>query len=115
MNVAGRFLTDLLLFFLAFELAMVIRFGDDWRHTFVQHWYPPAVGACVTAVLLYICGYYVIRGSSRLSLPRRIILLAVIVGVGNAVEIWSPVYWQDQMEDISDTDTNVDQFVDLEI
>lgn len=40
---------------------------------------------------------------------------AVIVGVGNAIEIWSPIYWQEQMDDIGDTNSNSGQFVDLEI
>jgi len=40
---------------------------------------------------------------------------AVIVGVGDAAEIWSPIYWQEQVDDISDTNANADQFEDLEI
>jgi len=40
---------------------------------------------------------------------------AVIVGVGDAIEIWSPNYWQEQMDDIGDTNSNSGQFIDLEI
>lgn len=40
---------------------------------------------------------------------------AVIVGVGNFIEIWSPVSWQEQLQEISDTEANAFQFIDHDL
>jgi len=40
---------------------------------------------------------------------------AVIVGVGDAVEIWSPEFWQEQVDGLSDSNANAQQFSELNI
>jgi MraZ protein len=40
---------------------------------------------------------------------------AVIVGVGKAIEIWSPSVWQEQLTALGDSDTNAQQFSDLDL
>ena len=35
---------------------------------------------------------------------------AVIVGVGELIEIWSPTTWQRQLDDLGDSQTNAQQF-----
>jgi MraZ protein len=40
---------------------------------------------------------------------------AVIVGVGEAIEIWSPSVWQEQLSAIGDSDANAQQFSDLDL
>jgi MraZ protein len=40
---------------------------------------------------------------------------AVIVGIGDAVEIWSPESWQEQVEALSDSEANAQQFSELAI
>jgi MraZ protein len=39
----------------------------------------------------------------------------VIVGVGDAIEIWSPEYWQQQVDFLSDSDANAQQFKEFNI
>jgi len=40
---------------------------------------------------------------------------AVIVGVGEAIEIWSPAAWQDEVDRLSNADLNAQQFADLDL
>lgn len=40
---------------------------------------------------------------------------AVIVGVGEAIEIWSPEAWQEQLDGLSDADANANQFAELDL
>jgi MraZ protein len=40
---------------------------------------------------------------------------AVIVGVGDAIEIWSPVSWQEQLDELNDADANALQFAELDL
>jgi MraZ protein len=40
---------------------------------------------------------------------------AVIVGVGEAIEIWSPTAWQEQLTALSDSNANAQQFSDLDL
>lgn len=40
---------------------------------------------------------------------------AVIVGVGEAIEIWSPEAWQDQLDELSDAQVNAEQFAELDL
>jgi MraZ protein len=40
---------------------------------------------------------------------------AVIVGVGNAIEIWSPTVWQEQLNDLSDSEVNAEQFMEHDL
>jgi MraZ protein len=35
---------------------------------------------------------------------------AVIVGVGESIEIWSPSTWQQQLDELGDSETNAQQF-----
>jgi len=40
---------------------------------------------------------------------------AVIVGVGEAIEIWSPEAWATQEEDLQDAEANVARFAELDL
>ena len=40
---------------------------------------------------------------------------AVIVGVGEAIEIWSPAAWDEQVALMSDVDANSQRFADLDL
>jgi len=40
---------------------------------------------------------------------------AVIVGVGEAIEIWSPENWATQEDDLQDADANVARFAELDL
>jgi len=40
---------------------------------------------------------------------------AVIVGVGEAIEIWSPEAWQGQVDELSDSDANAQQFAEHDL
>jgi DNA-binding transcriptional regulator/RsmH inhibitor MraZ len=40
---------------------------------------------------------------------------AVIVGVGEAIEIWSPPAWQEQVDDLSDPEVNAQQFAEHDL
>jgi len=40
---------------------------------------------------------------------------AVIVGVGESIEIWSPAFWQKQLEELSDAEENAQQFAELDL
>ncbi len=40
---------------------------------------------------------------------------AVVVGVGEAIEIWSLSAWQEQLSALSDSDANAQQFSDLDL
>jgi MraZ protein len=40
---------------------------------------------------------------------------AVIVGVGEAIEIWSPEAWATQEDDLQDADANVARFAELDL
>lgn len=40
---------------------------------------------------------------------------AVIVGVGEAIEIWSPAAWQEQLTALGDSVANAQQFSDLDL
>jgi MraZ protein len=40
---------------------------------------------------------------------------AVIVGVGNAIEIWSPRTWQEQLQDLSDIEANAIEFMEHDL
>jgi MraZ protein len=40
---------------------------------------------------------------------------AVIVGVGNFIEVWSPLSWQEQLQDLSDIEQNAIQFIELDL
>jgi len=40
---------------------------------------------------------------------------AVIVGVGEAIEIWSPSAWQEQADDLSDPEANAQQFAEHDL
>ena len=40
---------------------------------------------------------------------------AVIVGVGESIEIWSPDGWQKQLDELSDADANAQQFAELDL
>ena len=40
---------------------------------------------------------------------------AVIVGVGGAVEIWSPEAWEGQVTQLSDVDANSERYSDLDL
>lgn len=40
---------------------------------------------------------------------------AVIVGVGDSIEIWSPEAWQEQLESLSDAEANAQQFAELDL
>jgi len=37
---------------------------------------------------------------------------AVVVGVGEAIEIWSPAAWQEQLDALSNSDANAEQFAE---
>ncbi|MCJ7701107.1 MAG: division/cell wall cluster transcriptional repressor MraZ [Anaerolineales bacterium] len=40
---------------------------------------------------------------------------AVIVGVGDSIEIWSPDAWQEQLESLGDAEANAQQFAELDL
>jgi MraZ protein len=40
---------------------------------------------------------------------------AIIVGVGGSIEIWSPETWQEQLDELSDTEANAQQFAELDL
>lgn len=40
---------------------------------------------------------------------------AVIVGVGNSVEIWSPTFWQEQLQDLSNIEANAIEFMEHDL
>ncbi len=40
---------------------------------------------------------------------------AVIVGVGESIEIWSPEAWRKQLDELNDTETNAQQFAELDL
>jgi MraZ protein len=40
---------------------------------------------------------------------------AVIVGVGEAIEIWSPESWNQQLDELNDTEANAQQFTELDL
>lgn len=40
---------------------------------------------------------------------------AVIVGAGNYFEIWSPVLWEEQLDQLQDTEKNAQRFIGLEL
>ena len=40
---------------------------------------------------------------------------AVIVGVGNFIEVWSPLSWQEQLQDLSNIEQNAIQFIELDL
>jgi MraZ protein len=40
---------------------------------------------------------------------------AVVVGVGDYFEIWSPEYWSDQVTQLQDVETNAQRFMTLEL
>lgn len=40
---------------------------------------------------------------------------AVVVGVGQAIEIWSPATWQGQRNALNDTEANAQQFAELDL
>jgi MraZ protein len=40
---------------------------------------------------------------------------AVVVGVGDYIEIWSPQYWDSQAEILKDSETNAERFAELDL
>jgi len=40
---------------------------------------------------------------------------AMIVGVGESIEIWSPGAWQKQLDELSDPEANAQQFAELDL
>jgi MraZ protein len=40
---------------------------------------------------------------------------AVIVGAGNVVEIWSPTVWKEQLEDLTNSEVNAEQFMEHDL
>ena len=40
---------------------------------------------------------------------------AIIVGVGESIEIWSPDVWQKQLDELSDAEANAQQFAELDL
>jgi MraZ protein len=40
---------------------------------------------------------------------------AIIVGVGESIEIWSPEAWQKQLTELSDAEANAQQFAELDL
>ena len=40
---------------------------------------------------------------------------AIIVGVGQAIEIWSPKAWEDQENLLQDADSNTQRFAELDL
>jgi len=75
----------------------------------------------VRRLLFSDAGYVEPDGNGRILLPgflREKATLteeAVLVGVGDYFEIWSPDHWANQSENLSDTAANAQRFIGLEL
>ena len=62
-----------------------------------------------------------VDGNGRILIPKylrevaKLTSEAVIVGVGEAIEIWSPEAWEDQNQLLQDADSNAERFAALDV
>ncbi len=86
-HVALHFATDSVLFFFAFVIAMIVRFGDEADESFWIEWPYLCVGALTVAAATYIAGLYSTHSAGRGIFERAFVLAfcvlaAVLVLVG---------------------------------
>ena len=91
-HVSMHFICDAALFYLAFVVALLLRFGDDAQGSFWTHWPTLALGGVVFSAMIYIVGLYSTHSAHRGAFERSFILLActlaaalVVIGGSYAV------------------------------
>ncbi len=82
-NVGVRFVTDVLLFGVAFLVAMQLRFQEAWWEEWwlkaTIYWFGILIGSLVFASSIYICGLYHLQERWRSHLKRTFVLAILLV------------------------------------
>ncbi len=86
-HVSLHFVSDAVLFYVAFVVAILLRFGDEADNSFWTHWPVLALGGVVFSAMIYIVGLYSTHSAHRGTFERSFILLgctlaAVLVVIG---------------------------------
>ena len=88
-HVSLHFVSDAVLFYLAFVVGLLLRFGDEADGSFGAHWPMLVLGGVVFSAMIYIVGLYSTHSAHRGAFERSFILLgctvaAVLVVIGGS-------------------------------
>ena len=88
-HVSLHFVFDAVLFYLAFVVGLLLRFGDEADGSFGTYWPVLAFGGVVFSAMIYIVGLYSTHSAHRGAFERSFILLgctvaAVLVVIGGS-------------------------------
>ena len=91
-HVSLHFVSDAVLFYLAFVVAILLRFGNEANDSFWTYWPTLAVGGVVFSAMIYIVGLYSTHSAHRGTFERSFILFgctlaAVLVVIGGSYAI----------------------------
>ncbi len=78
-HVSLHFVSDAVLFYLAFVMGLLLRFGDEADGSFWTYWPTLALGGVVFSAMVYIVGLYSTHSAHRGTFERSFILLACTV------------------------------------